>query len=212
MDDYSSTNNLKTLLNNILTTKVNNKEILDFINFCFSKKVFDNQEQELLILEIYITLKKINAFIPLIDYSLDAIPEKIILKDFYCGKSLCDPQIEAKEKFSTGAVEINPKSTDSNASPQLEDIKKKIIEFYSPFSKTNNPNLVMPAPGELGSVIINNIKVVPDKIYSTEVLIDHEGNIVEFMHDPVERLDNDDYNEIYKGLVGQLFQFQEESK
>ena len=226
MERYYSVDHLKTLLKNILTTQVNNQEILDFVDFCQSQKEFDNTEQELLILEIYITLKQIDSFIPLISYSLDAIPEKIILHNFYSSK-------QKEENIPTKTVELNEKKeveislSPSNTAERKSDIKdfkeensikekipmsevkKKIIECYSPFNPEQNPTVQFPPPGKTYNLYIPNITIIPEKVYNAEVLIDSNGNIIDFLGDPIEQLSADDYRDIYNGLVGQLFKFQE---
>lgn len=221
MEHYDSVDNLKILLKNILTTQVNNQEILDFINFCQSREKFNSIEQELLILEIYITLKQINNFIPLITYSLDAIPEKIISHHFYSfekNKIKKDTALEKEEKKEniknlTNCEEEKAKNLKVKENPEKEfsisEIKKKIIEYYSPFIPKENPTLKFPPVGEKYNLFIPNITIIPSKIYNAEVLIDSDGNIVDFLGDPIEQIDTDDYTKIYQGLVGQLFKFQE---
>lgn len=225
MEYYNSIDNLKILLKNILTTQVSNQEILDFVNFCQSQKEFNNIEQELLILKIYITLKKINNFIPLITYSLDAIPEKIILQNYYS---------EEKEKYNASVEKIETEKKDLSLEPStvkrksefelnkenskenltkekisISEVKKRIIDYYSPFLPEKNPNIQFPPPGEEYNLYISNITIIPGKVYTAEVLIDSNGNITNFLKDPIEQFSTDNYTEIYNGLVGQLFKFQE---
>lgn len=227
MERYYSVDHLKTLLNNILTTQVNNQEILDFVDFCQSQKEFDNTEQELLILEIYITLKQIDSFIPLITYSLDAIPEKIILHNFYSSEKKekniptkvikpeekkeieisLRPSNTAEKKFES-EVEVSKENLAEEKIP-MSEVKKRIIECYSPFTPEQNPTVQFPPPGEKYNLYIPNITIIPEKVYNAEVLIDSNGNIVDFLGDPIEQLNTDDYRDIYNGLVGQLFKFQE---
>ena len=199
---------LKDLLNKILTTKVSEQDVIDFIKYITNKETFNNVEENLLILEIYIVLKHNNNFIPLVDFTLNSIPEKIILNSlstFEKGK-----KIDKKENLNSS---INKQEDDfpieNPRFKTLKEFRDATIECYSPFKKELNPDLTYPAPGEICNLYIEDNILVPGKTYLSEVLIDHVGNIVSFIKGPTEIMENDDYKEIYQGLIGELFKFQE---
>lgn len=202
MAQCNSTIYLKDLLKNILTTKASDQEILQFIQFCSTDYDFSDIEKNLLILEIYIVLKRTNNFIPLIDFSLDALPEKIILKS----------GIVSNKKENVENVPKCDIPYTSNTTQDLERFRQTVIDHYSPFLPSKNPGIVYPAAGEIGNLFIEDRELVPGKHFSSEVLIDHDGNIVSFIKGPTEIIDTEDYDQIYQGLVGQLFTYQQNAE
>lgn len=192
---YNSENNLRELKKKILTSKVSDTEILDFIQDINNTMTFDNISCNLLILEIYILLKRIGNFIPMIDISLDRIPAAIILRS---GKTAT---VEEPKRCDCAAAKDNMEIDD-------DELKLKIINIWSPFKKHADDGLKFPNPGETGNVFFTDENAVPGKKYHCEVQIDSEGNILKFLSGPTEILSAENYEEIYAGLVGQLFDFQ----
>lgn len=195
VQDYTN-DYLKMLKTKILASNITENDIIDFVSTVQQIQTFETSEIKLLTLEIYILLKHINNFIPLIDLTLNTIPAKIILdsnenkKEDNCDieKSCCAPI-----------------ATEQNNLSQLE---KELIAKWSPFKKEENPDLKLPAKGELGNVQIEDREIREGKIYYADVMVDHEGNIVFFKSGPTEIMEAKDYETIYAGLVGQLFDFQ----
>lgn len=201
MEFYNSTTNLKDLLNKILTTKVTEVEILDFSKYITTNAAFGvNYEHDLLVLEIYTVLKRINNLIPLIEISLEAIPEKIIFSQ----KQSSPTETLKKEE----PIQSDTSSCDQNCELDMKMIKKKFIERYSPFKQEDNPGLVYPAPGQMGNVIVEDRDILPGKMLLADVSIDSDGNILGFIKEPREVIKNTDFDSIYSGLIGQLFEFQ----
>ena len=208
MEFYNSTTNLKDLLGKTLTAKATDSEILAFIQYAGIDAVYgDNFEHDLLILEIYTVLKNFNTnFIPLIDFSLNAIPEKIILTN-----SAVKKENKSSDLAETQNVHCDNKVNESE-DDEYEALKAAFIKHYSPFRKEDNPELIYPNPGDIGNVIIEDTSLSPGRVFIADVKIDSEGNILGFLKEPTELIQNTDYDSIYSGLIGQLFQFQQNEK
>lgn len=159
-------------------------------------KVLNN----LLVFEIFYSLKTIDSFIPLIQISLDAIPAKIILNTDY--------DINNTENKELESISQELKFSNSNKDIDMEELKKALIKKYSPFKKEDHPEIKYPKPGEQNNLYFYDSEIIPGKEFQCLVLIDSEGNIIRFVRDPLEMLTDADYDEIYGGLVGQLFDFQ----
>lgn len=197
---YNSENNLRELKNKILASKVSDTEILEFIQDINNTTNFNNVSCNLLVLEIYILLKRIGNFIPMIDISLERIPAAIIFSDSK------ETAVQATAAKPVTRCDCNKPKCDADIDD--DELKLKIINVWSPFKKDADDGLKFPAPGETGNVFFTDEGTIPGKKYHCEVQIDSEGNILKFLSGPTEILSAENYEEIYAGLVGQLFDFQ----
>jgi hypothetical protein len=207
------------MLKQVLSTQVTNKEILDFIRYCADEYDYSDIEKNLLILEIYIVLKRTGNFIPVIDISLDAIPEKIILKgnktaeDTFVAQDTClESRCEKKQNDTFIGTPKTEGPYSVNTPEELERFRQATIDFYSPFSADKYPDVYRPEVGGITNLHIEDRSLVPGKHFTSEVLIDHEGNVTKFIKGPIEIIESDNYEEIYQGLIGQLFNYQKDSK
>lgn len=198
MEYYRSIANLKTLKKNILISAATEAEIIEFIKDLNTTPVFNLIENNLLVFEIYYLLKQTYQSTPFVALSLDTIPTKIIFAD---------------HDFPSDEVAIAPQACDASKEEESCDnnptIEQLIIAKWSPFRKENNPNLRYPAPGQLGDVQFTADNIMPDKQYHCEVIIDSEGNIINFSRPPFELITCENYEQIYAGLVGQLLEYQQ---
>lgn len=191
MEYYNQIDNLKKLKEKILTKTVAEIELLDFLKDFNKQQVLNNLESNLLSFEIYYLAKLIKTLSPLLLINLDVIPVRLI---------------SAEQKGCN--LNIIKETKEINKNDSLADLKEKIIQKWSPFKKEDNPGLIYPAPGADGNVRFNENDLVPGESYFCDVKIDSEGNILDFISGPTKIIQAESYEEIYNGLVGQLFDFQ----
>lgn len=203
-----TTDYLKLLKAKILSSKVTEQDIVDFVSAVQSINNFDSIELKLLTLEIYILLKRIDNFIPLIDLTLDSLPAKIILAT---ESNTENTQELPQEEISCAPVEIPTETTSCRQSDNMSDLEKELIAKWSPFKREDYPGLLFPEEGQIGNIQFDDHEIREGKVYHADVAVDHEGNILYFKSGPTEMMEAKDYEEIYAGLVGQLFDFQQQS-
>lgn len=215
MEYYRSINNLQQLKVKLLTMTVQEAEIVEFIQDMNKQTAFDDVQSNLLVFEIYylLTVSDMN-FIPLIKMSLDALPYRIITETTNEEKIVVPEKADdIKEAEVIPAVKCcdEPEckcGTDSDV--DLNKLKAAIIKKWI-FSPTNFPDVKRPAMGELGNVQFVEEELIPGKKFSVNANIDWEGNIITFLSGPTEMLNYDSYQDIYAGLVGQLFDIEDEA-
>jgi hypothetical protein len=215
MEYYRSINNLQQLKVKLLTMTVQEAEIVEFIQDMNKQTAFDDVNSNLLVFEIYylLTVSDMN-FIPLIKMSLDALPYRIITE------TTNEEDIVVPEKADdVKEVEVIPavKCCDepeckcgADSDVDLNKLKAAIIKKWV-FSPTNFPDVKRPSMGELGNVQFVEEELIPGKKFSVNANIDWEGNIITFLSGPTEMLNYDSYQDIYAGLVGQLFDIEDEA-
>ena len=219
MEYYRSINNLQQLKVKLLTMTVQEAEIVEFIRDMNKQTAFDDVHSNLLVFEIYylLTVSDMN-FIPLIKMSLDALPYRIIAETSDEGEIVIPKETHnVKEVEATPAAKPTVKCCDepecscgTDSDVDLNKLKAAIIKKWV-FSPTNFPDVKRPAMGELGNVQFVEEELIPGKKFSVNANIDWEGNIITFLSGPTEMLNYDSYQDIYAGLVGQLFDIEDEA-
>lgn len=215
MEYYRSISNLQELKIKILTMKVQETDIVEFIQDINKQTTFDDVNSNLLLFEIYylLTVSDMN-FIPMIKMSLNALPYRIITNNEDLNENKVSSKVsisEVNEKVPTIATKCcdEPKcncGTDSDV--DLNKLKAAIIKKWV-FSPSAFPDVKRPAMGELGNVQFIEEDLIPGKRFSVNANIDYEGNIISFLSGPTEMLNYDSYQDIYAGLVGQLFDIED---
>lgn len=203
MENNNSRDYLKNLLNKILINNFTEQEIIDFINQVLNKN-FSNDDYLIIIEIIYLLKFQSLNLIPLISLNLDYIIQKIIFNNI-------DNDVYQKDKENIIKKESkneNSVNWDINTPEGFIKFREYQKKKFSPFKKEKNPNLKYPEPGHQVNMYFIDNTSIPNKKFRSEVLIDSDGNITDFLNGPNEICDATNYNEIYKGLVGQLFDYQ----
>jgi hypothetical protein len=146
--------------------------------------------------------------------SLDALPYRIITE------TTNEEDVVVPEKADdVKEVEVIPAvkccdepecNCEVDSDVDLNKLKAAIIKKWV-FSPTNFPDVKRPTMGELGNVQFIEEELIPGKKFSVNANIDWEGNIITFLSGPTEMLNYDSYQDIYAGLVGQLFDIEDEA-
>lgn len=211
---YNSITNLKELKVKILTLQATEQDIINFIQEMNSIENFDCPESNLQILEIYLILKDMDKFIPLVNLSLDMLPAKIILADITDNivNSSCEHKeskpcacdtIQISETCEKECEEIKTNCCNDN----MANLRERLIAKWNPLL-AQDPNVKRPAPGSMGNVYFVDNEIIPGKEYRSNVQIDHNANILYFISGPTEIVKEEDYEAIYSGLIGSLFDYQ----
>lgn len=187
---------LKKLLDKILVNDFTQQEIINFIAQITEQKDIDNENNLIIIEIIYLLKLQSQNLIPLIVLNLDNIVQRIIINN----KIIDNKQSIEKNN--------EPKDWDINSADGFNKFREYQKKKYSPFSKEENPTLKFPKPGEKIDMQFIDDTSIPGRKFRSNVLIDHDGNIVEYLSGPTEICEAIDYNEIYSGLIGQIFDYQ----
>lgn len=190
MDNYNSINNLKDFKDKILIAEASEADIVKFIEFVSSTEMFNDTEKKLTIFEIWYLLTMTDHS-ALVNALLPTIPAKIIFTE--------SNLIKEKENNNIAAAHECKNCDD------MDDLAKRLIAKWSPFDAEHYPNLKRPEPGATGNVFFDDTDIIPGKIITANARIDHMGNILDFLSGPTEVITCNDYEEIYAGLVGQIF-------
>lgn len=221
MEYYRSIDNLQQLKEKLLSMTVKETEVVEFIQDMNKQTTFDDITSNLLVFEIYylLTVSDMN-FIPMIKMSLNALPYRIIVstEDLINNELPVATNItKAKElPIPTPAVESakccdEPEcNCETDSEVDINKLKAAIIKKWV-FSAAKFPDVKRPSMGELGNVQFIEEDLIPGKRFSVNANIDYEGNIISFLSGPTEMLNYSSYQDIYAGLVGQLFDIEDES-
>jgi hypothetical protein len=157
-------------------------------------------------------------FIPMIKMSLDALPYRIITgSENLAAVTVPAKTMDVKEekKPMTTPVAATAKCCDepeckcgTDSDVDINKLKAAIIKKWV-FSPSEFPDVKRPPMGELGNVQFIEEDLIPGKRFSVNANIDWEGNIITFLSGPTEMLNYDSYQDIYAGLVGQLFDIED---
>lgn len=220
MEYYRSINNLQQLKVKLLTMTVQETEIVEFIQDMNKQTVFDDVNSNLLIFEIYylLTVSDMN-FIPMIKMSLNALPYRIIADTENFDNNTSTAEVKEVRKAIPDPVMTaiadsikccnEPECKCGNDSEvDINKLKASIIKKWV-FSPTAFPDVKRPPMGELGNVQFIEEDLIPGKRFSVNANIDYEGNIISFLSGPTEMLNYNSYQDIYAGLVGQLFDIED---
>lgn len=217
MEYYRSIANLQQLKVKLLTMTVQESEIVEFIQDINKQTTFDNTASNLLIFEIYylLTVSDMNL-IPLIKMSLNAIPYRIIANSEALNEDEAPVKVSESKVEKTPTIAKEPaKCCDepectcgADSEVDINKLKAAMIKKWV-FSPSAFPDVKRPPMGELGNVQFIEEELVPGKKFSVNANIDHEGNIISFLSGPTEMLNYDSYQDIYAGLVGQLFDIED---
>lgn len=218
MEYYRSIANLQELKMKLLTMKVQEADIVEFIQDMNKQTTFDDAISNLLIFEIHylLTVSDMN-FIPMIKMSLNALPYRIIDTENITTDQVSTVKAEASEvkKVPVTPVAEPVKCCDepecqcgADGEVDINKLKAAIIKKWV-FSPSAFPEVKRPAMGELGNVQFIEEELIPGKRFSINANIDYEGNIISFLSGPTEMLNYNSYQDIYAGLVGQLFDIED---
>lgn len=189
---------LKELLNKVLVNDFTEQEIINFIAQIAEQKNIDNENNLIIIEIIYLLKLQSQNLIPLISLNLDNIVQRIIINN--ANNNIPDKQPTKKND--------EPKDWNINNIEDFNKFREYQKKKYSPFSKEENPTLKFPKPGETIDMQFIDDTSIPGRKFRSNVLIDYDGNIIEYLSGPTEICEAIDYSEIYKGLIGQIFDYQ----
>ena len=86
----------------------------------------------------------------------------------------------------------------------IKDYYEKNIKSFK-----NNQDVTIPAPGKTMVVHYRDNTTFPGKEYLIDFLIDHNGDVLKMMTNPVEVInDIPTFQDTYAGLVGQILNYQ----
>ena len=209
MEYYRSITNLQELKMKLLTMKVQETDIVEFIQDMNKQDTFDDVTSNLLIFEIHylLTVSDMN-FIPMIKMSLNALPYRIINTENVATDKVSTPIIPVAEPAKCCNEPECKCGNDSEV--DINKLKAAIVKKWV-FSPAQFPDVKRPAMGELGNVQFMEVELIHGKKFSVNANIDYEGNIISFLSGPTEMLNYNSYQDIYAGLVGQLFDIEDAS-
>jgi hypothetical protein len=211
MDYFNSTTNLKEFKEKILTAEIIESDAVKFIEHISATPMPNDAEKKLAYFEIWYLLSLTNHS-ALVTALLPTVPAKIVFSaENTISAENITSQEDVKEEIPTpinieSAAKIECKNCDANETETCsEELAERLIAKWSPFDAKRYPELKRPEPGEFGNVFFDDNDIIPGKVITANVRIDHEGNIIEFLSGPTEVITCNDYEEIYAGLVGQIF-------
>lgn len=201
MDYFNSTANLKSFKEKILTAELLEADVVKFIEYISATPMPANAETKLAFFEIWYLLS-LTDHSALVTALLPTIPAKIVFSE----GSAADIEMPAPADKSSmpPAPEYKNYNMDE-ATPCSTELAQRLIEKWSPFDAKRYPNIKRPDAGDFGNVFFDDHDIIPGKIITANARIDHEGNILDFISGPTEVITCNDYEEIYAGLVGQIF-------
>lgn len=192
-----------------------NKDYLVELN----KKIILNDIVEAEINQVLSSLCEINNF-DLIDCNIQLL---IMISSFSPKTELQDCMLKTiKLKLITKHVIEHSQSCECNYNDNLdflvnnENIDKElnyqnVKDYYKEKIKSfkDNPDVNIPEVGKTMIVHYRDNTTFPGKEYLIDFLIDHNGDVVKMMTNPVEVInDIPTFEDTYAGLVGQILNYQ----
>lgn len=214
MDKLYSINYLKNLTNDILTNKISSSELTTTLQNLVVTDRYDNIENNAYLLAIY-TLLKNNANLTALDaLLLEEIHNQVIFSLIKIDAPSCE---KAPEKTSPPCINSEPKEKEFELSiyqgvpserlPDLNDNEavKAFFLMKNTFLANPDGNFNYPSPGNTAIITSGDNMTIPGVRYMVNYEIDHEGNVVGIKGYPERVLERTSYEDIYKGLIGKLF-------
>lgn len=180
--------NIEKLFKQIIVNSASEQDIFNFLNNLNS---IYNKDNALLIFKILYLLKLNKNLSPLLILSVDSCFNNLFFEENQ------NQKIEVKKQYSIDLTK--------SLREQFNNIKD-----YRSFPPSENPDLKYPKKGDNLILYYTEEDLIPNKKFKCTVLIDSDGNIVEFVNDPIEIYDEIDYETIYAGLAGKLFELDKE--
>lgn len=213
MDKLYSNTYLKNLLNQILIDNIDIKTLTKNLQYFATLDNYDDNECNIYLLAIYAAIK---------DTSLSAL-NKILLEEI---KNHIIFNLLSKRTFETNIVKSNLNSFSpqeelglsiyqgipSDKLPDLKDPEavKKYFLMKHKFLPNPEGAFKYPKEGETDIIRSGDNMTIPGIRYMINYVIDHEGNILDIKGYPEQILEKTTYEDIYKGLIGKLFENTEE--
>lgn len=226
MDKLYSINHLKNLVNDVLNDTVSKEQLTKTLQGLALLDDFDNAVNNAYLLAIYALLKDSNTT-PLNKLLLEEIKNQIIfslikIENNQQDEKCCYDNVKNNSVPETCAAPLKKKKVDNTLSiyngipsekiPDLDDHEAVKAYFLKKNTFLANPegNFNYPSPGNTTVITSGDNMTIPGIRYMINYVIDHEGNIVDIKGYPERVLERTNYEDIYQGLIGKLFDNDEE--
>lgn len=196
MDTYYNKDYLVELNKKIILNNIEEVEINQFLSHLCEIDCFDLTECNI---QLLIILSSFSPKTELQNCMLKTIKLKLITKyviEYQINNCDCNNNLD----FLTNNENIDKELNYQN----IKDYYEKNIKSFK-----NNQDVTIPKPGKTMVVHYRDNTTFPGKEYLIDFLIDHNGDVLKMMTNPVEVVnDIPTFEDTYAGLVGQILNYQ----
>lgn len=209
MEKHNSTISLNQIIYDIVTNNVDVNNFLVYINSYVKETCHTDVDNKQFLIALLLYKKKTNLS-PLEIINIDAVLNTFILNDV---SLIVSSLLNCESKNITtikGKNENNRTYENGVYATQVENYKNYFLNKYKKVEKVGN--MIFPEPGEIGNVIMEDDYYAPGVTLIANLEIDHDGNVLGFCEDPYEKINPNEYEDIYAGLLGQVEKYKDSNK
>lgn len=217
MDKLYSHNHLSDVLNTILNDAFTSEQLTNELRQLAILDNYDKKELNAYLLSIYALLYNTCKLSPLDRVLLEEIKNQVLftLVEKQDDKKCCEPDKDtccpppAPQKAPAKDIpELSIyRGIPAQQIPDLDDNEAVKAYFLMKNKFLANPEgaFTYPNEGETAIITSGDNMTIPGVRFMINYVIDHLGNVVDIKGYPERVLERTDYEDIYKGLVGKLF-------